>query len=840
MSIFLTDRKQRFGVRLFYYTLADNIRSMRLLFFFITALITVSLCYILDTRAVMKLPLGKFLSPQEGIWQNAEAIDHDFSGDFYFENLHGKTEVFFDERLVPHVFADNENDAYFVQGFLHAKFRLWQMELQAYAAAGRASELIGDRAVNHDREFRRLGMVYAAENTLHAVEKDPETKAVCDAYTAGVNEYIHSLTASSLPLEYKLLGLVPEDWSNLKSALFLKYMSYDLSGHERDFEMTAAKSFFNKTDFDLLFPAFQDSTDPIIPKDSAYIAAKIHPIAPLDVDSVYFNFIKDTNSIPIEINKPNPENGSNNWAVSGAKTKTGAPILCNDPHLGLNLPSLWYEIQISVPDYNAYGVSFPGAPGVIIGYNDSCAFGFTNGGRDVRDYYEIKFKDETKSEYWFDSAWVKTNKRIECIKVAGKADVYDTVAYTKLGPVMYDVSFSGRSKSDKAYAVRWTAHDTSNEFKFFYLLDRAKNYNDYLNAVSYLKNPGQNCVFACKNGDIAMRTAGRFPAKWTGQGDFIMPGEDSSYLWQGMIPEDEMPYQYNPTRGFVSSANQRPVDTSYAYYLGREYPSSRGFYINKKLTALQQITVNDMMALQTDNYDIFADQIIPILLKNIQFQQLNSQEIKFYSILKNWNYKDDAKEIGATIFSLLWKNFYDTIYNDEYKNAPSFASMPYESTLMESIIKDSAYKFIDNVKTPWRENLPEITMAAFKMAAMELGQLENEKKLEWWKFKDTHIDYLLKLPSLSRQHLQIGGGSHVINATTENHGPSWRMIVGLSEKTDAYGIYPGGQSGNPGSRYYDDGIDNWAAGNYYQLWLMKRDEQKDRRIKWTMRFNFYD
>jgi len=810
---------------------------MRLLFFFITALVTVSLCYILDTRVLIKLPLGKFLSPQEGIWQNAEAIDHDFSGDFHFKKLQGKTEVFFDERLVPHVFADNENDAYFVQGFLHAKFRLWQMELQSYAAAGRASELIGDRAVSHDREFRRLGMVYAAENALQAVEKDPQTKAVCDAYTAGVNEYIHSLTASSLPLEFKLLGLVPEDWSNLKSALFLKYMSYDLSGHERDFEMTAAKSFFNKTDFDLLFPAFQDSTSPIIPNDSGYIAAKIHPNSPLDVDSVYFNFKKDTSAIPAEINKPNPANGSNNWAVGGAKSKTGAPILCNDPHLGLNLPSLWFEIQISVPSYNAYGASFPGAPGVIIGFNDSCAFGFTNGGRDVRDYYEIKFKDESKSEYWFDSSWVKTSKRIECIKVTGKPDVYDTVAYTKFGPVMYDASFSGRSKSNKSYAVRWTAHDTSNEFKFFYLLDRAKNYNDYLNAVSYLKNPGQNCVFACKNGDIAMRTAGKFPAKWKGQGDFVMPGEDSSYLWQGMIPEDEMPFQYNPARGFVSSANQRPVDTSYTYYLGREYPSSRGLYINKKLTAMQQITVRDMMAMQTDNYNIFAANTIPAFMKNIQFQKLNSQEKKFYKLLQEWNCKNDVNEKGATIFDILWQSFYDTTYNDEYTKAPAYASRPFESTLMEYMLKDSAYKFFDNINTPWKETLPELATAAFKKSVLVLGQLETEKKLEWWKYKDTHIDYLLKLPSMGSMHLPIGGGVSVINATTETHGPSWRMIVGLTSVTDAYGIYPGGQSGNPGSRFYDDGVDNWVAGNYYQLWLMKRDEEKDRRIKWKMQFN---
>jgi penicillin amidase len=368
-----------------------------------------------------------------------------------------------------------------------------------------------------------------------------------------------------------------------------------------------------------------------------------------------------------ELVKPHPDNGSNNWAVSGSKTKNGAPILCNDPHLGLNLPSLWMEMQISTPEFNAYGASFPGAPSIIIGYNDHCAFGFTNGGRDVRDYYEIKFKDETRNEYWFNNAWQTTTFRYEHIKVKGQPDYIDTVAYTLFGPVMYDKSFSGfrekRNTNNKDFAVRWKAHDASDELLIFNMLNRAKNYSDYQAAVTNLHTPGQNCVFASKNGDIAIRTQGEFPAKWEGQGDFIMPGTDSSYLWQYMIPQDETPFQYNPERGFVSSANQKPTDTAYHYYPGwKSFPIYRGISINRKLSAMQDITPQDMMALQTDNYNVLGETAAPLLVRNIDITKLNPKEVSYLDILKTWNFKNDNDSKAATVFVLTWKCFYDTIY----------------------------------------------------------------------------------------------------------------------------------------------------------------------------------
>ena len=400
---------------------------MKLLPCIISAAVTTGLVVVFNTKLVLPAPLGKLLSPQHGIWQNAENADAGFNATFNFPQLKGKVNVYLDDRLVPHVFAEQETDAYFVQGYLHAKFRLWQMELQTHAAGGRASEIIGEKALNHDREFRRLGMVYAAEISLKEMEADPTTKTSCDAYTAGVNAFISNIKPAQLPIEYKLIGYEPEPWTNLKTALFLKYMSYDLAGHDDDMEMSNAKTYFDPADFDLLYPSIQDSLDPIIPKGTVYAAPKVQLHKPVGADSIY---LKSKDLLVLHEQKPDRENGSNNWVAGGSKTKSGAPILCNDPHLGLNLPSLWFEMQLSTPSLNVYGATFPGAPSVIIGFNDQVAWGVTNGGRDVRDYYEIKFKDDTRKEYWFDSAWKKTDFRIETIKVKDQPDYIDTVAYT--------------------------------------------------------------------------------------------------------------------------------------------------------------------------------------------------------------------------------------------------------------------------------------------------------------------------------------------------------------------------------------------------------------------------
>lgn len=813
---------------------------MRIVPFVIFAIITVALIFVLNTTLTIggsNTPsLGAFLSPQHGFWQNAEPVDQDYSGTLHLPGLHGKVDVFFDERLVPHVYAEKENDAYFVQGYLHAKFRLWQMEFQTHAAAGRLSEILGPTFFKLDQFFRRLGMVYGAEQSLKKLEADPITKSANDAYTSGVNAYISALNPSQIPFEYKLLSYKPEKWTNLKSQLFLKYMAFDLAGYENDFEMTNAKSIFSAEDIEKLYPTTEDSLDPIVPRGTLFQPASIIANKPTSADSIYFHS-NVTVETP-EIVKPDKNNGSNNWVVAGSKTRSGAPILCNDPHLALKLPSLWYEMQISTPEFNVYGVSLPGTPSIIIGFNDSCAWGVTKAARDVKDYYEITFRDSTMQEYMYNGEWKKATIRNEIIKVKGSPAVTERISMTVFGPVMFDKHYQNILKDGKYYAVRWKAHDQSNELLTFIKLNRANNYWDYIKAITTYQTPGQNFVFASKSGDIAIRQQGQFPAKWRRQGDFVMPGIDSSYMWQGLIPSKENPTVINPARGFLSSANQLATDETYPYYLAGLPSIYRGININKNLSRMNDITIEDMQRLQTDNHNIFAEMARPLLIKYIDEAKLSATELEYLKKFKDWNLRNEIEEEGPTIFKLWWDNLSKAVYKDEFDRTTSALREPDESTLLEGLIKDSTYKFLDNINTPGIESIYDIVLTAFRSAAKDLKLAGVEGRLMWGKFKDTGVRHLLGLPSLSRLHLPIGGGSNIINATSANQGPTWRMIVQLTDKTEAFGVYPGGQQGNPGSKYYDQFINTWVKGQYYPLlFLTSTEASSNSSIKWKMTFS---
>jgi len=819
---------------------------MRILPFLLSGICTAGLVVALNTQLPAggsKTPrLGYFLSPQLGFWQNAEPVDAGFDGELKLPMLKDKVDVYMDDRLVPHIYAANDLDAYQVQGYLHAKFRLWQMEFQTRVAGGRLSEILGEERLPIDRMFRRLGMVYGAEQTLANMEKNPEMKATVEAYAEGVNAYISSLKPQEIPFEYKLLDYKPEKWTPLKTYLFLMFMSYDLTarGATADLQMTNAKNYFGFDDFDKLYPNVQDSLDPIVPKGTTFLSPAIVPQAPASKDSLYLGK-GATNSTALLPMVPDKDNGSNNWVVGGTKTKSGRPILSNDPHLGLNLPSLWYEMQIHTPTHNTYGASFPGSPAVIIGFNDSIAWGVTNAGRDVLDYYDIKFKDSTLSSYYYNGEWVEAGHRQEVIRIKGKPDLVENMAMTVFGPVMYDQSYKNISTEGKYLAIRWTAHKAGTGLQTFYQLNRAKNYDDYLDAISRWECPGQNFAFASKTGDIAIKQQGAFVARWKRQGDFIQPGVDTSYAWQGMIPVTENPLMVNPVRGFVSSANQMSTDSTYPYYLGaaNNFPLYRGIIINRKLAEMNMITPEDMQHLQADNYNVFAETARPVLLRNLDENGLTSDEKKYIDMLKNWDLRNDVNAKGATVFKCIWDSLEAAVWGDEIRKSNLPLPKPDASTLLETLLRnDSSFRFMDDINTSGKtETFGDDLLTAVKKATPHLKQLEAENKLEWAKMKDTRVNHLLKIPGLSRLHLPIGGGEHIINATKETHGPSWRMIVHLTDEIEAYGVYPGGQSGNPGSKYYDTFVDYWAAGKYYRiLFLQQATAAKHERIKWHMTF----
>lgn len=810
---------------------------MRIIPFAISSVVTVGLVVVLSMKWGPAPPFGKFLSPQQGFWQNAEAVDKDFSASLDFPELKGNSNVYFDERLVPHIFADNDEDAYFIQGYLHAKFRLWQMEFQTMATAGRISEIIGDRALNYDREQRRMGLTFAAENMVKGIDGDPRTRSAVNAYTAGVNAWIDNLTESKLPLEYKLLDYKPERWSNLKTALFVKQLTKTLAGYGygNDFQYTSLLTVFTDDQVKMLFPYAPDTLSPIIPKGTVYDQPAVTAVKPATSDSVY---LKLTDSIKvISTDKPTPGVGSNNWAVSGSKTRSGAPILCNDPHLDLNFPSIWYELQMNTPTFNGYGVSFPGIPGVVIGFNDSIAFGFTNGGVDVMDFYKVRFQDDSKKKYWSDGQWKDTRIKIEEIKVKGGATVLDTVAYTHFGPVMYDKSFTNVSSDGEAVAIRWKAHDQSNELLMWWNLDRAKNYQDYSEAIKFLECPVQNIAFASKTGDIALWQQGSVPLRWARQGAYLMPGEDDSYAWQGYIPQQENPHAYNPERGFVSSANQRAADNTYPYYVPGDFSVYRGIRINDRLSNMEQITPQDMMKLQNDNFNEKASIFRPTLLKYTDPKKLDAEEQRLLALFSSWNLENNVTEKGPTIFEAWVDTLMVKVWRDELSRVKD-PIYPHESTLVDWMGRDSTFAYADDITTPQVETNTDVVTASFKAVAPRLLTLEREGKLDWGSNNTLTIFHLLRTGALpfAKEGISNGGGSEIVNATRGTFGPSWRMVVQLTANTEAYGVYPGGQSGNPGSRFYDNFVDTWTHGQYYPLWVMKKAEATDPKVKWTISF----
>jgi penicillin amidase len=344
------------------------------------------------------------LDPLNGALAAAEPVRKDFTLDENLQGLHATAQVWMEGRLVPHIRAQNDHDLYFLQGFVHAYFRLWQMDMATRAAAGRVSEVAGEKALAFDRGQRRKGMVFGAKRSLAAMEKDPRTKLMLDAYREGVNAYIKSLNFRSLPLEYKLMGFYPEEWTNLRTALMAKNLADDLSSKTDDFALTMLRDQLGEGIFDQLFPERIAGSSPVIPKGTVYPAPS-HRKPSYPGDSVWAHLSEGTPNATAGVSEQFDQDvarGSNNWAVSGKRTSSGKAILCNDPHLALNLPSIWFEMQLTAPGINVYGASLPGAPGVVIGYNQNISWGFTNNYRDVRDYYEIQPADASNTNYVFD------------------------------------------------------------------------------------------------------------------------------------------------------------------------------------------------------------------------------------------------------------------------------------------------------------------------------------------------------------------------------------------------------------------------------------------------------
>lgn len=791
---------------------------------YLVVMITTMLVWALD-RPLGALPaLGRLLDPVSGCWANAEPVSHDYNMDAIIEGLNGKVSVYYDEHFVPHIKATSDHDLYFIQGYIHAWFRLWQMDMQTRAAAGRISEVAGEKALPFDRKQRRKGMVYAAENSLRAAETNPTTKAMLDAYTAGVNQFISCLDDSRLPLEYKLMGFKPEPWTNLRCILLLKYMADDLSGKSDDIAHSYLRTLLSPQEFDLLYPDKIPGSSPVIPAGTTVGGwSVIVPDPPQDSNT----FI----SLPATAFEDLPERGkgSNNWALSGSRTASGAPILCNDPHLGLNLPSLWFQVQLSAPGVNVCGASLPGAPGIVIGFNDSISWGLTNNYRDVKDFYEIKPGEPGK--YWFNGQQVPYTTRLERIGIKGQPDFVDTVQYTVHGVLLYDGKYHEKESTKKLIAVKWMGYEPSNEYLAIHQLNRAGNYDEFVSAIQYFECPAQNMLYADKQGHIAIWGQGKCPSKWRGQGKFVMKGWDSSTLWGPDIPMRENPQAIDPTQGYLASANESTTDSTYPYWYTGDFVELRAWRINQVLAQTQKATLSDMFALQGDTYSILAANVLPLML-----DACRGYQSKYLDTLRRWNYRLEAHGQAATIFQQWWKLLHASIWADDLPDVPGNA-LPLAERTMQLLLTDSTLRFYDDNRTTKHESRDDIIRRSFYQVSLELAKQEKKGGLEWYKVKNTSITHLAKLAPFSYTGLPTGGWGNTVNAMKGDHGPSWRMVVQMGNEIEAYGIYPGGQSGNPGSPYYADYLPKWVEGAYNKLHFFAADQPKAGEAKYTWRIN---
>lgn len=780
----------------------------------ISFLITVALIYCLNRSwnfGTPIPPLGKFVDPFGGFWQNAEGKNKPDES-ISIPGLLDEVIIHYDSLLIPHVFSKNELDLFVAQGYVTAQNRLWQMEFQTHAAAGRISEIIGSAALDYDRTQRRRGMVYAAENSLTAMESNPDAKALVTSYTKGINQYIESLSYKDLPLEYKLLDYEPELWTNLKCGLLLKNMALTLNSGDKDLEMTNALQLFDKELIDLVWPDNEMVGDPIVDKPNGW------NFEPIKLDSTPFALPKELVDVkPLE--KSPPDVGSNNWAVSGKKTHSGFPILCNDPHLSLTLPSIWYTIHLHAPGINVMGASLPGAPAVISGFNDSIAWGVTNAQRDLVDWFKIEFKNGTKEEYKSDGAWKPSRKVIETFLIKGGDPFLDTITYTHHGPILYDESFHGDHEM-KYFALRWVAHDPSEEILTFYKLNKARNHADYMDALNHFASPAQNFAFAATAGDIAMRIQGKYPVRRKEEGKYILDGTLTSNEWQAFIPNEQNVMDLNPARGFISSANQYPADSTYPYYINApSYEAYRNRRINKLLGEMTDITPLDMMELQFDTYNLKAAESLPLFLSLLDTINLTSEQTAAYKILSTWDFENNINSLGASYYEAWWDALFPLVW-DEIKNSKTALDYPTTYTTIKLIKEKPDLTFFDILETPEKETAREVAQQSFikGVEAIEAWKTEQKKDPRWADFKDTFIGHLLQgLPAFS-YHVQHGGNHEIVNASSRRHGPSWRMVVSLEKPAvKAWGVYPGGQSGNPGSPYYNNMLSTWAQGKYYQF-----------------------
>ncbi len=797
-------------------------------------------------------PLGPLLDPANGVWAQAAATNFPAVQQVAIPGLNKKVQVLFDDRGVPHVFADTEQDAYRALGYVEARDRLFQMEAQTRATAGRLTEWAGSRLLDSDRSNRELGLVWAAEKKFASYDKNSIGYRAIEAYADGVNSYIAQMRPRDMPVEYRLLNATPMKWKPIYSLYFLSRMSLNLGFNDATVRRLKAQSLVGKAAADALFPVNSPIQQPIQPLSTSEPRFDFAALpAPGNPDSSVLAEARarEDLSTTLAVRKPTEAAdaiGSNNWAVSPKRTAARHALLAGDPHLDLSLPSVWYEMHIVVPGkLDVAGVGFPGVPGVVIGFNRDVAWTFTNTGSDVNDYYEETVDNDTNpTTYKLDGQWKPLEKRIEQYKDAkGVLIATDTIRFTHRGPM--------RRQLGHWLSMRWTVYDKSHEPDNFLSLGYAKNATEWLADMADYVVPTQNGLVADRAGNIAIRSSGKYPIRpGDGRGDVIRDGSTTSSDWIGQLPVDRYPFSMNPAQGFLASANQQPVDPKVnPAYMGSDWYSPwRAMRINALLRADSAVTPDDMRNFQTDPGSARADAFVPFFLyaaASIDSAGKSDGNLRNAAeLLGNWDRRYVRENRGAILFeaamtelaSLTWDEL-----RDKKKASSGSGRRNYpEAQIMLELMREPTSEWWDDHSTPQRENRDDILTASLRAAYAKLVKEDGDPASDKWLWSNTHranIYHLLRIPAFSALEIPVQGGPSTLNPSSGSgtQGPSWRMVVELGPEVRAWATYPGGQSGAPSSARYTDRLQKWTNGILDPVLFPRNAAELERsRVKSTL------
>lgn len=835
-------------------------------------------------------------------------------GQLELKGLSGPVDVKRDANGIPRIYADTADDLFRAQGYVQAQDRFWEMDVRRHITAGRLSEMFGAGQVRTDAFLRTMGWRKTAQEE-YDTKLGPDTRKNLQAFTAGVNAYLEEHRGAGLSLEYEVLGLrsdyEPHRWDPVDSVAWLKAMAWDLRGNmQEEIDRALMASRFDKDETDELYPVYPyDRNRPIVETGAVDpVTKKYEPGASPDVSTAssqlartqLANLADRLDSMPSLLGPSGSGIGSNSWVVSGKHTTTGKPLLANDPHLAPQLPSVWYQMGLHCRaksaqcPYDVAGYTFAGMPGVIIGHNDSIAWGFTNLGADVSDLYLEKVTGDT---YLYDGKQVEFTTREETIKVAGGADRTITVRETNNGPLVSDrdeelrdagkqapASDSAPDRKDGyAVALRWTALTPGRTMDGVFRMNRAQDFAGFRKAARDLAVPSQNLVYADTDGNIGYQAPGQIPIRGGNlDGRYPAPGWDSKARWTGYIPFSSMPYEYNPSRGYIVTANQAVVGSGYPYLLTSDWGyGTRSQRINElirtKLAGGGKVSMDDMQSMQLDNSSEIAKLLVPYLLK-IDIGDAYVREAQ--QLLEGWNYKQDADSAAAAYFNAVWRNVLKLSFGKKMPKElrvegqclhvpPADDSGPVDDLsgrprlvrecgerapdqaqpdggdrwfeVVRQILPDERSEWWNTSTDPGRVTTRDgVLEQALRDARAELTSRLG-KDIDTWNWGRLHkLD--LKNQTLgtdgpgvvkwlfNRGPYELGGGEAAVNATGWNAAggyevrwvPSMRMVVNLGDFDRSRWINLTGASGHVYHTNYTDQTEKWQKGELLP-WAFSRD-----------------